>query len=189
MTLEAIYYIGQTISVIAILASLVFVGIQVRHGRQQAENANTLARAEMSQSAGLKVLEFQDSWYATSESADLMSRALETDLPLSQAEKQRFGVRIVTLFTGIEIVAMLYREGLCDQIMYDRMLITARAYCSKPRVQKWWHHVGRSYFVMPFRGTVDEMIYSGEAATDAATEMDANSPEQDAETSPPPVSS
>ncbi|MGB3454872.1 MAG: hypothetical protein WBA35_00805 [Litorimonas sp.] len=30
MTLEAVYYIGQTIAVVAIIASLIFVGVQVR---------------------------------------------------------------------------------------------------------------------------------------------------------------
>lgn len=163
MTLESIYYVGQTISVIAILGSLVFVGIQVRHARLQTEQANTLARAEMSQSAGLKVLELQDGWYETTESAELMYRALETDAPLSRAEKLRFGVRMVTLFTGIEVVAMLYREGLCDQGMYDRVLLTGQAYCTRPRVQKWWRNVGRAYFLMPFLDTLDAMMTRADA--------------------------
>jgi len=170
MTLESIYYVGQTISVFALLASLVFVGIQVRHARQQTEQANKLARAEMSQSAGLKVLEFQDGWYETEESAELMSRALETDAPLSKAEKQRFGVRMVTLFTGIEVVAMLYREGLCDQGMYDRIMRTGQFYCTRPRVQKWWRNVGRAYFLMPFLGTMDEMMQRGAVPGEAVTE-------------------
>jgi len=42
MTLESIYYIGQTIAVLAILISLIFVGIQMRDG-------NRLARAQMHQ--------------------------------------------------------------------------------------------------------------------------------------------
>ena len=42
MTLETIYYIGQTIAVVAILASLIFVGKQMRDG-------NRLARAQMHQ--------------------------------------------------------------------------------------------------------------------------------------------
>jgi hypothetical protein len=30
MSLEAIYYIGQTVAVIAILVSLIFVGVQIQ---------------------------------------------------------------------------------------------------------------------------------------------------------------
>ena len=43
MTLENIYYIGQTLAVMAILASLIFVGFQVRqnarHTRAQIQSA------------------------------------------------------------------------------------------------------------------------------------------------------
>lgn len=43
MTLENINYIAQTIGVLAILASLVFVGIQVRQNTEQARRAHRLA--------------------------------------------------------------------------------------------------------------------------------------------------
>ncbi|MEQ1819724.1 MAG: hypothetical protein ABL871_14055 [Terricaulis sp.] len=43
MTLENINYVAQTIGVLAILASLVFVGIQVRQNTEQARRAHLLA--------------------------------------------------------------------------------------------------------------------------------------------------
>jgi hypothetical protein len=43
VTLENINYIAQTIGVLAILASLVFVGIQVRQNTEQAQRAHLLA--------------------------------------------------------------------------------------------------------------------------------------------------
>ena len=46
MSLESIYYVGQTLAVIALIVSLVFVGIQVRISNQQTQQANKLARAE-----------------------------------------------------------------------------------------------------------------------------------------------
>jgi len=39
MTLETIYYIGQTVAVIGILASLIFVGIQIRQNTEQSKAA------------------------------------------------------------------------------------------------------------------------------------------------------
>lgn len=158
MALEAIYYIGQTISVIAILGSLIFVGIQVRQGRHQTEQANKLARAELRQAAAMKCLEFQDSWYGSEESSDFMSRALQTDGPLTAADKNRFGIRTISLFTSIEITDRLWRQGLFDQKMYDRMLLVVAAYCAVPRVQKWWHSSGRDFFIMPFQGVVDDAV-------------------------------
>jgi hypothetical protein len=167
MTLESIYYIGQTVAVVALLASLVFVGLQVRHARHQTEQANKLARAEMSLASAMKCVGFQDDWYATEESAGFMTRVLKSDAPLSVTDKHRFGVRMVTLFTSIEIVDMLYREELCDPYLYDRLLLTGEAYCALPQVQKWWARVGRAYFLMPFRDTMDAMMQRGQAAIDA----------------------
>lgn len=43
MTLENINYIAQTIGVLAILTSLVFVGVQVRQNTEQAQRAHLLA--------------------------------------------------------------------------------------------------------------------------------------------------
>ena len=40
MTLEAIYYIGQTIAVAAILVSLVFVGVQIRQNTKATKAAS-----------------------------------------------------------------------------------------------------------------------------------------------------
>jgi len=40
MTLEEIYYVGQTIAVLAILASLIFVGIQVRQNTRATRSAS-----------------------------------------------------------------------------------------------------------------------------------------------------
>ena len=41
MTLETIYYIGQTVAVIALIASLIFVGIQIKQNTQQTRVQNS----------------------------------------------------------------------------------------------------------------------------------------------------
>lgn len=177
MTLESIYYVGQTVAVVALLASLVFVGLQVRHARQQTEQANKLARADMSLASSMKILGFTNDWYATEESASFMTRVLKTDTALSVTDKHRFGVRLVTMFTAIEVVDMLHREELCDRYLYDRLLLTGEAYCNIPHVQKWWARVGRSYFLMPFRDTLDTMMQRGQAAIDAKSDVDLPEPQ------------
>lgn len=47
MALETIYYIGQTVAALAIIASLGFVGVQIRQNTVQAEQANLLARVQV----------------------------------------------------------------------------------------------------------------------------------------------
>jgi hypothetical protein len=179
MTLETIYYIGQTASAVAIMGSLIFVGIQVRLGHLQTEQANKLAGAEMTQSTLMKTSEFQSSWYETEESADFMARALYTDAPLSIAQKNRLGIRLAALFTAMEVGYMLYRQGLYDQQAHDTGRVIVRVYCEMPRVQKWWRNAGRNVFIMPFQGVIDEMVKRSETANDAVVELDAQTSEPD----------
>lgn len=46
MSLETIYYLSQIIAVLAVLASLIFLGVQVRLSNQQTSQANIIARAD-----------------------------------------------------------------------------------------------------------------------------------------------
>ncbi len=48
MTLEEIYYIGQTVAVALIFPTLVFLAIQNRQSQKQMDRANEIARAEFS---------------------------------------------------------------------------------------------------------------------------------------------
>ena len=49
MTLETLYYVSQIVAVLAILGSLVFVGVQIRQNTKQAEEAERVARGQVLQ--------------------------------------------------------------------------------------------------------------------------------------------
>lgn len=49
MTLEALYFISQVIAAVALVGSLIFVGLQIRESRKQAEHAERTARAQVHQ--------------------------------------------------------------------------------------------------------------------------------------------
>lgn len=174
MTLETIYFVSQTISAIAIIGSLIFVGIQVRLGHRQTEQANSLVRAELTQSTILKCAEFQNGWYETEESAEFMFRALYADAPLSKAEKNRLGIRLAALFNTLQVADMLHRQGLYGQNMYDCLWPIGMAYCEVPRVQKWWRNIGRKVFLMPYQGVIDDMMTRGGAPSDGETDVVVN---------------
>ena len=61
MNLETIYYIGQTVAVVAIILSLIFVGIQIKQNTEQTRVQN---------SAHLQG-RFDDLWRMIGEDADL----------------------------------------------------------------------------------------------------------------------
>ncbi len=83
MTLESIYYIGQTIAVVAILGSLVFVGLQIRDNSRAVRSATAQA-----------VHDNYGAWYtalAGNEAALETSAKAFVDLDsLTPLEKQQF---------------------------------------------------------------------------------------------------
>ncbi|PHS22314.1 MAG: hypothetical protein COA84_12865, partial [Robiginitomaculum sp.] len=87
MTLESIYYIGQTVAVVAILASLVFVGMQVRQSNRAADQANDLARTELTLSVLNDVTDFSDRFIASTELASLRLKIMNDDKTLSDEEQ------------------------------------------------------------------------------------------------------
>ncbi|MEK7264594.1 MAG: hypothetical protein AAB227_00720, partial [Pseudomonadota bacterium] len=64
MTLENIYYIGQTVAVVAVVASLVFVGLQVRQSAR-------VAKAEMHANIMNHMPQLVLSWHLSEKSHDI----------------------------------------------------------------------------------------------------------------------
>ena len=48
MTLEVLYFISQVVAALALIGSLLFVGVQLRQSQKQMDRANEIARAEFS---------------------------------------------------------------------------------------------------------------------------------------------
>jgi len=92
MTLESIYYIGQTVAVVAIMASLVFVGLQVRQ--------NTKATKA---SAAQAVHSNFSAWYQSVQSDRILSEIIikgtKNYLSLTEIERAQF-VSLFMAFTS-----------------------------------------------------------------------------------------
>lgn len=171
MTLENIYFIGQTISVVAILASLIFVGMQVQQAKKQTEQANNLARAQLTATTWLGGGNFQHSWVATEESAAFLARAVLSNEPLTTAEKMRFNIQMVSAVSAVELSYMLKQQALFDERLFERNLISIGAYIASPRTQKWWQYVGRKYFTPPFQDVIDDLVKQAQSDTVESQEM------------------
>lgn len=95
MTLEAIYFIGQTIAAFAIVGSLAFVGIQSR----QASKASELATLQVMQDRfdGVRRLVVADK-----ELVDLYDRGLRDPVQLEESELVRFRLLVFIAVEGAQ---------------------------------------------------------------------------------------
>jgi len=75
MTLEALYYVSQIVAVAAVLASLIFVGIQIRQNTDQAKRNEEAIKSAATEAAHRSFLD----WYynQTPESAAIFAKSQE----------------------------------------------------------------------------------------------------------------
>ncbi len=150
MTLEDIYYIGQTIAVVVIILTLFALVYQ-------GWLTNRIARSEMTRASWIETGQTHYSLVDSPEKADFMQRALFGDAILTEAEKIRFGNLMGLAIGTHEGAHMLLLRGLIEHAAYRRSEGITRLYMQSPRVRKWWR-TRREYSYDPkFRALVDKI--------------------------------
>ena len=157
MTLENIYYIGQTGAVVVIVATLFAL-------LYQGYQTNKIARAQLTLSLWVQAGEANYSLMESPEKADFMQRALFGAEKLGDAEKLRFANLMGYALGMHEGAYMLLQRGLIEPAGYDRTGGLMRLYFQSRRVRKWWRQ-RRDYGYDPvFRSIIDKMSDEFEAA-------------------------
>ena len=143
MTLEELYYVSQIVAVIAIFASLIFVGVQVRQNSEQIK-ANT--RSIKASAA----FEGTHSWATTNETIaanwadNLLLTALATYDPkktwndFSDVDRARVTLLQRGLFQKLEGLYFLYKYGNLDKAIWEVRLSWAAGCIKLPFYRQWW---------------------------------------------------
>lgn len=131
MTLENIYYIGQTVAVIAILVSLGAIWVQMRQ-------TNRLAKLETTRMIWSDATALLRSQVEDAEKADFLQRALFAGEKISDAEKTRLYLILSSMFLGLENGFAMARAGMMDEAFWPRMLASTSTYLETPRGRRWW---------------------------------------------------
>lgn len=119
MSLENIYYIGQTISVVALITSLVFVGVQVRISNQQTRQANKLARAENRRELIGQIATLFETGVAYPENNEAIAKCyidFENATPNHQVAFAHQQHKTINL---LEQALYLFDEGLLDNVTLE----------------------------------------------------------------------
>jgi len=147
MTLETLYYLSQTIAVVAILASLVFVGIQIKQNTVQAK-ADAADKAHRT---------FND-WYenVTPDTADLVFRAVQDFDSLNPAEKFRVIAYLTPMIVNLQEVHSKWLDGSFPEDrwqFWDGWL----SFSISPLLARYWEE-RRQMFSERFREYLDAKI-------------------------------
>lgn len=164
MTLENIYYVGQTVAVVVIVATLLALFYQ---GYQ----TNKIARAELTLSLWMQTGAAHYAFMDAPEKADFMHRAMMGSAALTEPEKFRFANLLGFAIGAHEAAFMLRQRGLVEEAAYQRNEGLCRLYLQSPRVRKWWRQRREYNYDPRFRAIIDGIANEYETAQAARQEQ------------------
>lgn len=150
MTLESLYYVSQTVAVLAILGSLVILIFQQRQTRQRAvdESADVM-------NSGLGDLRIRLG--TDPELADLWVRGLFDLDNLSPQERFRFRLLAAQLFENTYILYRRHKRGTVSSEDWDRHAAFMRDGFEAPGTVQMWA-VRSGYYPREFVTVIDALI-------------------------------
>lgn len=137
MTLEAIYFIGQTVAAVALVVSLVFVGIQLRMGRKQAEEAERVARGQVIQNIAAELRQHANKMLAFPEVYRCFVNGTDPDT-MTEDERSRFFTYCYSTLNMTQNIFLQHRRGLLDDQTYQSYLPLLVGFVASPAGRIYW---------------------------------------------------
>jgi hypothetical protein len=150
MTLENMFYISQTVAGFAIVVSLLFVGVEVRHSNLETRHRTI---EEMQQN-------YRDARAVIINHADIARAWLSglRDLTaLDPADRVRFLFIADSLFHNLQGFFLHHRDGRMPEGLYEPQQTLLNDILGYPGLRAAWE-LRKSYFHAAFRESVNEMI-------------------------------
>ena len=160
MSLETVYYIGQTVAVIAIILSLIFVGMQVRQNTAQ-------AKADAAEAAHRALIELQRSF--TAENSAIAVKANTDYESLSAAEVFFAGMIAMQLLLNMQEAHAKWLDGSLIESRW-RVWDEYASFSVSPAILKTWEQ-RRSMFSDAFQEFYDGRIADVAKAPDRQMHM------------------
>lgn len=149
MTLENLYMLSQVIAAFAIVGSLIFVGLQMRHSEKAQRSATFQARAVNHMEAGYRWVEPHNQ--AVIAASQVRGREL------SAQERQHLSALFQVILRGSENAFRQHQEGLLDAAaLRDQGRILGEMF-SNPTFRAVWR-LRRDIFSDVFRDFVDDIM-------------------------------
>jgi hypothetical protein len=150
MTLENVYFVTQIIAALAVVASLLYVGMQLRQNTQA-------IRAAAVQSITETVATNVTNIAANADNALLFQRGLADFAELSSTDKAQFVQLMNGIFLSQDGIFWLYKNGSFPEELWQRECGGLRAWLNTPGGKAAWD---QAFLSTPFRQYMDRSIDS-----------------------------
>ncbi|MGC1389027.1 MAG: hypothetical protein WA807_13535 [Steroidobacteraceae bacterium] len=159
MTLEDVFYVSQSIASVAVVGSLIYLGLQVRGADRSQRAIMQQGRADRTSRASLTV--------ASPELARVWQKCLDADPDITREEVTQWLLMCRAAFLSGEDSFLQHKVGALDQAAFDSYCAGVRSYMSHVGFRVAWK-LQAGQFGKEFRAFVDAQL----AATPIAPGQD-----------------
>ncbi|HSG89461.1 MAG TPA: hypothetical protein VLA56_09625 [Pseudomonadales bacterium] len=150
MTIEQLGSIGEFVSAIAVIASVLYLALQIRHGAVASRSA-----AIHAVTSHFSRMQFDSA--ADGALSDLMTRASAGEA-LTAVDKNRLYTLYSAYMLGFENLWEQQRAGVFSRTSYDARRVIIAQQLAGPMARRWWQHQGRHVHPPEFVAEVDAII-------------------------------
>jgi hypothetical protein len=170
MNWEALAAIGELVAAAGVIATLVYLSVQVRQNTRAIRSA-TLNSVTVAQQAELR-------W--SSDISQAVRRAMHTPADLTEDETHQMTEWMTASFLARENEFSQFRQGLLDESKWEQSEYIIRSIFGMPWCRQWWSIYGREVYTADFVACVDCMM-TGESfdTPGALKELEGWSPSDD----------
>ena len=131
MTLEEIYYIGQTVAVVALLISILFVGYQIRQNTKAIRATSHHAITDSFNQINALII-------GDPKIARLWRLGMAGSSELNEDEATSFSLMALAYMRIFETLYYQYKNGTMDRKLFDAELNTLKWTAANPGFREWW---------------------------------------------------
>jgi hypothetical protein len=149
MTLENIFYISQSIASVAVVASLIYLALEVRHAERSQRGMMQQARADRTANASLAT--------ADPELARVWLKGMAGDADMNPVEFTQWMLMARGAFLSGEDSILQYKAGLLSRETYESYVAGVRFFLARPGFRVAWK-LSRMQFGSEFRAFCDTIL-------------------------------
>jgi hypothetical protein len=140
---------GEFVGAIAVVVTLAYLAIQVRHSKEATE-ANTkslnIQAYQAWQAANLQI----NMAMSNPTQSEIVMRGAVDSSRLTSDTVVSFGMTHLALYQMLQSADYLYREGVLDQELWEAEMNRAAGYLTLPGVRQWWDGSGKTQITPQF---------------------------------------
>ena len=137
----------EAVGVIAIIASLIFLAIEI--------NQNTNALYGQSRQSVLEAA--QNELFLLVEHPEITLSVIKEG-PLTAEESVKLDAYLAATLRAREYAWLQYQDGAIDEVQWNAEFLVTRSILNDNRVRNWWDKIGRDVYSPAFAEFIDSLV-------------------------------